>query len=65
MIRKFLAFALIFAIVSCGGGKHDPIVNEKDSVTNPANYGKDGAPDTVYGISDTTKTRADSGAANQ
>jgi hypothetical protein len=65
MIRKFLVCAFVLALISCGGGKHDPIVNEKDSVNNPANYGKDGAPDTVYGISDTTKTRADSGAGDQ
>jgi hypothetical protein len=57
MIRKFLACAVMVALLSCGAGKHEPEVNLKDSITAPASYGKDGTPDSLYGTSDTTKTK--------
>jgi hypothetical protein len=57
MIRKFLACVVAIAMLSCGGGKHEPDVNLKDSADVPASYGKDGTPDSLYGISDTTKTK--------
>lgn len=51
---------MLAALMACNGGKHEPVVNEKDTLSNPVNYGKDGAPDSVANT-DTMRVRPDSG----